>query len=129
MHDVIVLGLGGMGTSAAYHLARRGARVLGLDQYGPGHTHGSSHGHSRIIRTAYYEHPDYIPLVQRSFTLWHELEQAIDQTLLVPSDCVTIGRRGGELIDGLALAKSRLPAGAVTTLPSEAFTRWGPACG
>src|SRR5579862_5906665 len=61
--DVIVVGVGAMGSSACWHLARRGARVLGLEQFDIPHTLGSSHGYSRMIRSAYYEHPDYVPLL------------------------------------------------------------------
>ena len=62
-YDVIVLGIGGMGSATLFELARRGRRVLGLEQFALGHDQGSSHGHTRIIRKAYYEHPDYVPLV------------------------------------------------------------------
>ncbi len=74
-YDVIVVGLGAMGSATAYHLAARGARVLGLDQHAPPLAEGSSHGESRIIREAYYEHPLYVPLVQRAYTLWERLAQ------------------------------------------------------
>ena len=75
-YDVIVIGLGGMGSAAAAHLATRGLRVLGLEQFGRLHKLGSSHGHSRIIREAYFEAPEYVPLVQRAYVLWRELEAA-----------------------------------------------------
>ena len=65
--DVIVLGVGGMGSAACFELARRGRRVLGLEQFPLAHDRGSSHGHTRIIRTAYYEHPAYVPLVRRAY--------------------------------------------------------------
>jgi sarcosine oxidase len=71
--DVIVVGLGAMGSATAFHLARGGARVLGIDQFAPPHAMGSSHGESRIIRELYYEHPMYVPLLQRAYTLWEEL--------------------------------------------------------
>ena len=61
--DVIVLGLGGMGIAAAAHLATRGVRVLGMEQFTPGHALGSSHGDSRVIRQAYFEDPAYVPLL------------------------------------------------------------------
>ena len=64
-YDVIVVGVGAMGSSACYHLARRGVRVLGLEQFDIPHNRGSSHGASRMIRMAYYEHPDYVPLLRR----------------------------------------------------------------
>src|SRR4051812_45420625 len=72
--DVIVIGVGGMGSAACYQLARRGVRVLGLEQFDIPHAKGSSHGFSRMIRTAYYEHADYVPLLQRGFQLWKALE-------------------------------------------------------
>src|SRR6185436_14740115 len=62
--DVIVVGLGAMGGATACHLARRGRRVLGLEQFPPGHARGSSHGESRIIREIYFEHPHYVPLLR-----------------------------------------------------------------
>jgi sarcosine oxidase len=104
MYDVIVLGLGGMGTAAAAELARRGRRVLGLEQFAPAHDQGSSHGHTRVIRTAYYEHPAYVPLVRRAFQLWHELEQRTGKHLLTACPCLSIGRPGGDLIDGVRRA-------------------------
>ena len=73
-YDVIVLGLGGMGSAALYHLAKRGVRVCGVEQFGIARDLGSSHGSTRIIRKAYFEHPDYIPVVERAYTLWRELE-------------------------------------------------------
>ena len=74
MFDVIVLGLGGMGSAAAAHLAARGQRVLGLEQFTPAHDRGSSHGDSRVIRQAYYEDPAYVPLLRRSYELFADLE-------------------------------------------------------
>src|SRR6185436_17260616 len=73
--DVIVIGIGGAGSAALYHLARRGKRVLGIEQFGIPHEFGSSHGLTRIIRLAYYEHPDYVPLLQRAYQLWRALER------------------------------------------------------
>jgi sarcosine oxidase len=73
-HDVVVVGLGGMGSAAAAHLAARGQRVLGLEQFTPAHDRGSSHGDSRIIRQAYFEHPAYVPLLRRSYELFADLE-------------------------------------------------------
>jgi sarcosine oxidase len=104
MYDVIVVGLGGMGTAAAAELARRGRRVLGIEQFSPAHDRGSSHGHTRVIRTAYFEHPAYVPLVRRSFRLWYELEQRTGKHLLTECPCLSIGRPGGELIDGVRAA-------------------------
>src|ERR1700761_3961119 len=72
-YDVIVVGLGGMGSAAAYQLAARGSRVLGLEQHEPAHDRGSSHGGSRIIRQAYFEDPGYVPLLLRAYELWEKL--------------------------------------------------------
>lgn len=71
--DVIVIGLGGMGSAAAYHLAARGQRVLGLEKFTPAHDRGSSHGGSRIIRQSYFEDPAYVPLLLRAYELWEKL--------------------------------------------------------
>jgi sarcosine oxidase len=99
--DAIVLGIGGMGSAALCELASRGHRVLGLEQFGVGHASGSSHGHSRIIRRAYYEHPDYVPLVSRAFERWQELEQRQGRRLLTPCPCLSIGPPDGELLTGV----------------------------
>lgn len=90
-YDVIVVGTGGMGAAAACHLARRGVRVLGLDRFPPGHDRGSSHGHTRLIRTAYHEHPDYVPLLLRARELWRDLERASGRTLLVETGLALAG--------------------------------------
>jgi sarcosine oxidase len=80
--DAIVLGVGGMGSAVAYQLARRGRKVLGLERFDIPHSMGSSHGISRIIRLAYYEHPSYVPLLRRSYELWRELESGFGEQLL-----------------------------------------------
>jgi sarcosine oxidase len=80
--DTIVVGVGAMGSSACYHLARRGQRVLGLERFDIPHAMGSSHGVNRIIRLAYYEDPSYVPLLRRAYELWRELEQGFDEQLL-----------------------------------------------
>lgn len=105
VYDVIILGLGAMGSAAAYHLARRGLRVLGLEQYTPAHDRGSSHGRSRIIREAYFEDPAYVPLIQRAYALWAELEAEAATSLLVTTGGLMIGPRQGELVSG-ALASA-----------------------
>lgn len=98
--DVIVLGLGGMGSAAAWHLARRGMRVLGFDRHPPAHDRGSSHGGSRIIREAYFEHPSYVPLVHRAYDLWAELERAADRRLLRVTGGLMVGRPDTVLVRG-----------------------------
>src|SRR5262252_4948854 len=99
--DVIVIGVGGMGSAAACELARRGRRVLALEQFAVGHDRGSSHGLTRIIRKAYYEHPDYVPLVCRAFERWYDLEQRQGIHLLTESPCLSIGRSDSPMIAGV----------------------------
>jgi sarcosine oxidase len=110
-YDVIVIGVGGMGSATVFELARRGRRVLGLEQFSLGHDQGSSHGHTRIIRKAYYEHPDYVPLVQRAYERWYDLEQRLGRHLLTECGCLSIGTPDGELIQGVrrSAAQHRLP--------------------
>jgi sarcosine oxidase len=105
-HDVIVIGLGGMGSAATFELARRGARVLGLEQFARGHDRGSSHGQTRIIRKAYYEHPDYVPLVRRAYEGWYDLEQRTGRRLLTECPCLSLGPPDSELLTGV-LASAR----------------------
>jgi sarcosine oxidase len=90
-HDVIIVGLGAMGSAAAYHLAQRGQRVLGLDRFSPPHTMGSSHGQTRIIREAYFEHPCYVPIVQRAYVLWDELSRTASAPLFLQTGGLMIG--------------------------------------
>lgn len=81
VYDVIVVGLGGMGTATLWQLARRGLRVLGIEQFKIGHRMGSSHGMTRILRLAYFEGSAYVPMVQRAVELWREAEKASGQSL------------------------------------------------
>jgi sarcosine oxidase len=104
--EVIVAGLGAHGSSAAYRLAARGASVLGFDRFTRGHTLGSSGGLSRIIRLSYYEHPDYVPLLRRAWTLWRELERASGEELLTETGGLYAGPPNGELVAG-ALKSAR----------------------
>src|SRR5262249_32834366 len=100
VYDVIVVGLGAMGSAACYHLAKAGQRVLGLDHYSPPHTMGSSHGDTRIIREAYFEHPVYVPMVQRAYELWRELEEEGGSLLYRCTGGLMIGAPQSELITG-----------------------------
>ena len=114
--DVIVIGTGGMGASAAMHLASRGVRVCGLDRFPPGHDRGSSHRQTRLIRMAYYEHPDYVPLLRRSYELWHDLETIVGRTLLVESGLLLAGPPDGAVVAGT------LRSAAIHSLPVEPMT-------
>jgi sarcosine oxidase len=98
--DVIVVGLGAMGSAAAYQLSQRGSRVLGLEGFTPAHDKGSSHGSSRVIRQAYYEHPSYVPLVQRAYALWERLQHDTAADLLRMTGGLSIGPRGSKVVSG-----------------------------
>ena len=95
-----------MGSAALYQLARRKLRVLGIERFEPGHERGSSHGRTRIIRQGYFEHPSYVPLVQRAYSLWRELERASGRKLLTITGIAEIGRPDRVLVQG-TLAASR----------------------
>lgn len=98
--DVVVAGLGAAGSAAAYHLARRGARVLGIDRFAPPHAMGSSHGRSRIIREAYFEHPLYVPLVRRAYAGWEELEATSGRRIYLRTGGLMLGPADGEVVGG-----------------------------
>ena len=100
-YDVIVLGVGGMGSATCFELARRGRRVLGLEQFPLVHDRGSSHGQTRIIRTAYYEHPNYVPLLRRAFERWYELERLRGTHLLTECGCMSLGRPECAVVAGV----------------------------
>ena len=107
MYDVIVLGLGGMGSATLFHLARRGSKVLGLERFDVVHEYGSSHGFTRIIRLAYWEHPTYVALLRRAYDLWRELEQVSGERLLYITGSVDAGPPGSSVFEG-ALKSSEL---------------------
>ena len=115
-YDVIVVGLGGMGSASAFHLARRGVRVLGLEQFEPLHQRGSSHGLTRIIRLAYHEHPSYVPLLRRSYELWHELEAVAGRELLITTGSLEGGPEDGPMFRGA------LEAAELHGLPHEVLS-------
>ncbi len=98
--DVVVIGLGGMGSSVAWQLARRGHRVVGVEQFGPAHARGSSHGASRLVRRAYYEDPRYVPLLLRAYELWDELGRLTGRPSLVRTGGLMIGPSDGAVVSG-----------------------------
>lgn len=99
-YDVIVVGVGGMGSAAAYHLAARGRRVLGLERFSAGHDRGSSHGRSRVIRQGYHEHPSYVPLVVHAYDLWQKAERDSGCELLTVTGGITVGGPETEVVAG-----------------------------
>jgi len=111
--DAIVVGVGGMGSATVYHLARRGCKVLGLEQFDIPHDMGSSHGFSRIIRLAYAEHPNYVPLLRRAYELWRALEDQTGERLLIITGGIDAGTEDS------APVKGALESCAVHHLPHE----------
>ncbi len=118
-YDVIVIGVGAMGGSAVWHLARRGVRVLGIEQFDIGHDRGSSHGATRLIRRAYFEHPDYVPLVDRAYALWEELERACSRKLLHRCGLMLAGKPDGPMIAGVERAAREHKLAIESVPPAE----------
>ncbi len=137
--DTIVVGVGGMGSAAVHHLAQRGQRVLGLEQYDIPHEMGSSHGITRVIRLTYFEHPAYVPLLARAFALWRELEQAGGEQLLYITGSLDAGAPDSFVVEGSLsscadhnLAHEVLTSAELTSrfpgfqLPPEMLAVWQP---
>lgn len=124
--DVIVLGTGGVGSAAAFHLARRGLKTLAVDRFPGGHDRGSSHGETRVIRQAYFEHADYVPLLLRAYERWSELEALTGQTLLHQVGLLQVGPPQGEVVGGV-LASARQHRLEVEELTAEQTTKRFPA--
>lgn len=100
MYDVIVIGVGGMGSATLFHLAASGCKVLGLEQFGIPHALGSSHGSTRIIRLAYSEGSDYVPLVRAAYRFWRELEDITGQRILHVTGGLDIGAADSRVVRG-----------------------------
>ena len=124
--DAVVCGLGVMGSAALRELALRGQRVLGIERFTPGHNRGSSHGATRIIRLAYFEHPSYVPLLRRAYELWREIERRSGQSLINITGIAEIGPPDGTLIEGV-LASVRTHALRHELLSAEDLMRRFPA--
>lgn len=120
-YDVIVVGLGAMGAATLHALAQRGVRALGIERFGIAHGHGSSGGETRLIRLAYFEHPDYVPLLRRAYTLWREVEAAASRSLLFETGILYVGTPDGDLIAGSRRA-ARAHALELETLDAAALT-------
>lgn len=123
-YDAIVLGAGGVGSAAMRELASRGLSVLGIDRFAPPHTRGSSHGETRVIRQAYFEHPDYVPLLRRTYQLWTALEQATGDRLLEQCGLLEVGPRDGEVVGGVLRAASMHHLAVDELSPQEVTHRW-----
>lgn len=121
-----VIGAGAAGAAAAFALARRGARVSLFDQFAFGHAKGSSHGATRLFRLAYFEHPDYVPILRQSLRLWRELEASSGRTLLLQTGVIEAGPPDGDLISGVRRAAKLhgLPLTEHPTRSREARFEW-----
>ncbi len=106
-YDVIVIGLGGMGSAAAYRLAQRGKKVLGLEKFTPVHTQGSSHGGSRITRQAYFEDPAYVPLLLRAHEMWDQIERDSGEHIFHRVGGIMVGRPDSKTVQGSLTSAQR----------------------
>lgn len=123
-YDAIVLGAGAVGSATLWQLARRGLRVLGIDRFAPPHDRGSSHGQTRIIRQAYFEHPDYVPLVLESYRLWAELQQRAGRPLLRETGLVELGPADGVVVPGVLRAAHEHGVAVEQLSAREVEQRW-----
>lgn len=123
-YDAIVIGTGGVGSAALWHLARQGAHVLGLDRFPGGHDRGSSHGQSRVIRQAYFEHPDYVPLLKEAYRLWDDLQQASGKKLFHRTGLLEVGPPDGIVIPGVLTSARQHQLDIEILSPREARDRF-----
>lgn len=123
-YDLIVLGVGGMGSAAMFAGAERGWRVLGIEQFGVAHDRGSSHGQTRIIRAAYYEHPNYVPLALEALAQWGRIEQLAGERLFFATGLLQIGLPDSEIIAGVRESAQRHNLAILEMAPSEIESRW-----
>jgi len=123
-YDAIVLGTGGVGSAALYHLAQRGLSVLGLDRFTDAHDRGSSHGHTRVIRKAYFEHPSYVPLLIEAYRLWDALQQETGQSLYIPAGLLNVGPAEGNIVQGIRASAAEHDLPLEQLAAEEVSKRW-----
>jgi monomeric sarcosine oxidase len=123
-YDAIVLGAGGVGSAALYELARRGVRAVGIDRWQPPHDRGSTHGQTRAIRQAYFEHPDYVPLVQEAYRLWHDLEERAGRRLFHKVGILEVGLTDGVVVPGVLRAAEQHGLDVEKLTAHEVERRW-----
>jgi sarcosine oxidase len=123
-HDVVVIGLGAMGSATTYALAQRGVRVIGIDRFKPPHDRGSSHGESRVIRIAYFEDPAYVPLLQLAFDYWRRFESHTGERVLTITGIIEAGYKGAPLVEGSVRSAVEHGLPHEVLRPSEANLRF-----
>jgi sarcosine oxidase len=123
-YDVAIVGLGGMGSAVLAHCAARGAAVIGIEQFGPAHDRGASHGKTRLIRKAYFEDPAYVPLVLRAYELWRELEQTSGEEVLRITGLLSVGAESSEIIQGTLRAAKEHDLRVETLSQAEVKARY-----
>ena len=124
VYDCIVLGLGGVGSAALRAAARRGWNTLGIEQFGVVHDRGSSHGQTRIIRTAYFEHPDYVPLARRAWDAWQQLQHDSGARLVEKTGLLQVGPPDGEVVQGVLASAREHDLPVKTLTPAEIVERY-----
>lgn len=122
--DVIVLGIGGVGSAVLDQLAQRGVRAMGIDRFHPPHDRGSTHGQTRVIRQAYFEHPDYVPLLGESYRLWHALEDRIGKQLYHEVGLIEVGPADGVVVPGVLRAAAEHNLSVQSMTAAEIRARW-----
>lgn len=123
-YDVTVVGVGGVGSAALYHLARRGVRAIGIDRFSPPHDRGSTHGHTRVIRQAYYEHPDYVPLLKESYREWFDLEAHLERKLFHQIGLLELGPADGAVVPNVLRAAEQYEIRVESLTAAKIEARW-----
>src|SRR6478735_9287746 len=123
-YDVTVVGVGGVGSAALYHLARRGVRAIGVDRFSPPHDRGSTHGHTRVIRQAYYEHPNYVPLLRESYREWFDLESHVGKNLFHQIGLLEVGPEDGTVVPNVLSAAAQYDIPVESLGAAEVESRW-----
>ena len=123
-YDVIVLGAGGVGSATLYHLAKRGVRAIGIDRFDPPHDRGSTHGQSRVIRQAYYEHPNYVPLLRESYREWFDVETLLGRKLFHQVGLLEVGPGDGAVVPNVLKAAAQYDIRVESLTPAQVEAHW-----
>ena len=123
-YDVIVLGAGGVGSATLYHLAKRGVRAIGIDRFDPPHDRGSTHGQSRVIRQAYYEHPNYVPLLRESYREWFDVETLLGRKLFHQVGLLEVGPGDGAVVPNVLKAAAQYDIRVESLTPEQVEAHW-----